>query len=225
MSGPALEARDILHVGGVSDRLRRRGFVSSDEDAWRRLHRRGGKPRITAQLRPARQEQLRASCDASGEQARPQTLGFYRTPRPRRGSPSIQWRCSARYELFEEYAASRDIAADELLDVTGLKMQHVRSVLTNRIYNGWAVRERRSPRSPGCPRRGATHRRSATSCSGAASRTRAVGASRPPGVAILGAPTCSAKLPLVSMRARGSMRDAYEQAGSAVPALPARSAL
>jgi ribosomal protein L20A (L18A) len=47
--------------------------------------------------------------------------------------------------LFEEYAVG-DVTYAELGERHGLKMQHIRSILTNRIYNGWAVRERRSAR-------------------------------------------------------------------------------
>jgi hypothetical protein len=49
----------------------------------------------------------------------------------------------ARPRLFEEYAAG-DVSYAALAERHGLAEGHVRAILTNRLYNGWSVRHRRS---------------------------------------------------------------------------------
>jgi hypothetical protein len=88
---------------------------------------------------------LRAKFERHGDQAGTAGLGFVRTPQPEARLAIDPVAMQRVVRLFEEYAVG-DVAYGELAERHELKMQHVRSILTNRIYNGWAVRERRSPR-------------------------------------------------------------------------------
>jgi DNA invertase Pin-like site-specific DNA recombinase len=142
----ALEAHDILHRGGVAIAFADEHFVSSDEDAWEDfIDEAVSAEKYSRKLSRRIKNTLRAKFERHGDQAGTAGLGFCRTPQPEARLAIDPVAMQRVVQLFEEYAVG-NVTYAELGERHGLKMQHVRSILTNRIYNGWAVRERRSPR-------------------------------------------------------------------------------
>lgn len=85
----------------------------------------------------------RAKFERHGDQAGSAGLGFYRTPQPEARPATDPVAIARVVRLFEEYATG-DVAYLELAARHGLAEGHVRSILTDRIYSGWSVRQRRS---------------------------------------------------------------------------------
>ena len=143
----ALEAHDILHTGGVAIAFADERFISSDEDAWEDfIDEAVSAEKYSRKLSRRIRNTFRAKFERHGDQAGSPGLGFMRTPQPEARLDIDPVAMARVVRLFEEYAVG-DVAYDDLAERHGLKMQHVRSILTNRLYNGWAVRERRSPRA------------------------------------------------------------------------------
>jgi DNA invertase Pin-like site-specific DNA recombinase len=142
----ALEAHDILHRGGVAIAFADERFVSSDEDAWEDfIDEAVSAEKYSRKLSRRIKNTFRAKFERHGDQAGSPGLGFMRTPQPEARLAIDPVAMQLVVQLFEEYAQG-SVTYAQLGERHRLKMQHVRTILTNHLYNGWAVRERRSPR-------------------------------------------------------------------------------
>jgi DNA invertase Pin-like site-specific DNA recombinase len=216
----ALEAHDILHGGGVAIAFADERFISSDEDAWEDfIDEAVSAEKYSRKLSRRIRNTFRAKFERHGDQAGSPGLGFMPTPQPEARQVVDPVAMQRVVRLFEEYAAG-DVAYGDLAERHGLKMQHVRSILTNRLYNGWAVRERRSPRAAwlAAPWRDDPpvsdelwHRVEEAR----RRRVKTAGRRHPRRAHLL------AKI----LWSRRKGRDPYEQAGRPAPPLPARAAL
>jgi DNA invertase Pin-like site-specific DNA recombinase len=140
----ALRMRRELHAAGVAIWFADEGFASSDADAHERyLDEAVAAEKYSHRLSRQIRKTLEAKFDRYGDQAGSAGLGFYRTPQPEARlaiDPETMPRAVA---LFTRYAQG-DLSYRELGTWAGMDEAAVRAVLTSTLYNGWAVRRRRS---------------------------------------------------------------------------------
>jgi DNA invertase Pin-like site-specific DNA recombinase len=139
-----VDARRAFHAAGAVILFADERILSSDEDGWEHWAREAVEAeaysrRLARRIREAYEAKFRL-----GDQGGSAGLGFIRTSPPEARlaiDPAIMPRVVA---LFEGYASGtvsyRDLEAE-----TGIKADAIRPILANPIYNGWAVRHRRSP--------------------------------------------------------------------------------
>lgn len=143
----ALRLRRELHAAGVILWFADEGFASSDADAFERyLDEAVAAEKYSHRLSRTVKRTFKAKFERYGDQAGSPGLGFLRTPQPEARlavDPATMPRAVA---LFERYAAG-DISYRELAAWAHMTGGAVRMVLTNPLYNGWAVRHRRSART------------------------------------------------------------------------------
>ena len=197
--------------------------MSSDEDAWEDfIDEAVSAEKYSRKLSRRIKNTFRAKFERHGDQAGSPGLGFIRTPQPEARLAIDPVAMQLVVQLFEEYAQG-SVTYAQLGERHRLKMQHIRSILTNRLYNGWAVRERRSPRETWVAAPWRDDPPVSESC-GAASRRSGAGASRQRGASTRDERTCWPRN-VVSLRTSRACGDAYQQARPAVPPLPARPTL
>ncbi len=140
----ALRIRRELHAAGVVILFADEGFVSADADAFERyLDEAVAAEKFSHRLSRTITRTFAAKFSRYGDQGGSAGLGFLRTPQPEARlaiDPATMPRAVA---LFERYARG-DVSYRELAAEAGLPEAQLRSILTNQLYNGWAVRHRRS---------------------------------------------------------------------------------
>ena len=141
----ALRLRRELHAAGVAILFADESFVSSDGDAHERyLDEAVAAEKYSHRLSRTIRRTLAAKFERYGDQAGSPGLGFKRTPQPEARLAIDPDTMPLAVEYFERYAAG-DVSYRELADQVGIDEAGLRSVLTNPLYNGWAVRHRRRP--------------------------------------------------------------------------------
>lgn len=140
----ALRLRRELHAAGALIWFADEAFASSDADAHERyLDEAVAAEKYSHRLSRTIRRTLAAKFERYGDQAGSPGLGFMRTPQPEARlaiDPATMPRAVA---LFERYAAG-DLSYRELGAWSGMGEAKARAVITNPLYNGWAVRHRRS---------------------------------------------------------------------------------
>ncbi len=141
----ALRMRRQLHDAGVVLWFGDEGFLSSDRDAHERfLDEAVGAEKFSHRLSRTISRTLAAKYERYGDQAGSPGLGFRRTPQPEARlaiDPATMPRVVA---MFERYATG-DVSYRDLEREFGIAEGGVRAILSNPLYNGWAVRHRRRP--------------------------------------------------------------------------------
>lgn len=139
----SLRIRRELHAAGVVILFADEGFVSADADAHERyLDEAVAAEKFSHRLSRTIGRTFAAKFARYGDQAGSPGLGFRRTPQPEARlvvDPVTMPRVVA---LFERYAVG-DVSYRELAAETGIAEGALRGILTNQLYNGWAVRHRR----------------------------------------------------------------------------------
>ncbi len=149
MNGPRASARvpsqlRELHAAGVTLLFADEGFLSSDDDAHERyLDEAVAAEKFSHRLSRTIKRTYSAKFERYGDQAGSPGLGFIRTSQPEArlavdpvGMPRV-------VALFERYALG-DISYRALARQSGVAEGALRAILSNPLYNGWAVRNRRS---------------------------------------------------------------------------------
>lgn len=141
----SLRLRRELHAAGVVLWFGDEAFASSDEDAHERyLDEAVAAEKYSHRLSRTIRKTLAAKFERYGDQAGSPGLGFVRTPQPEARLAIDPATMPQAVAIFERYAAG-DLSYRELAAWAGMDEARVRSILTNPLYNGWAVRHRRSP--------------------------------------------------------------------------------
>lgn len=140
----ALRMRRELHALGVAIWFADEAFASSDGDAHERyLDEAVAAEKYSHRLSRQIRKTLATKFERYGDQAGSPGFGFMRTPQPEARlavDPDTMPRAVA---LFERYAQG-DLSYREAASWAGMTESAVRGILTNQLYNGWAVRSRRS---------------------------------------------------------------------------------
>lgn len=139
----ALRVRRELHGAGVVLYFADEEFLSSDVDQLERFVTEAAAAEVVSiKLSRTVTRTFRTKFERYGDQAGSAGFGFLRTPQPEARlaiDPDTMPRAVA---LFARYAGG-DVSYRELAHGTGLTETVVRGVLSNPLYNGWAVRGRR----------------------------------------------------------------------------------
>jgi DNA invertase Pin-like site-specific DNA recombinase len=140
----ALRIRRELHDAGVVLYFADEDFLSSDESQHERFLQEATAAEIYS-LRLSRtiRKTLAAKFERFGDQAGSPGLGFLRTPQPAALLAIDPATMPEAVRLFERYSLG-DLSYRELATWSRRSEASVRAVLTNPLYNGWAVRHRRS---------------------------------------------------------------------------------
>jgi site-specific DNA recombinase len=140
----AVNARHHFHDRGAVLLFCDERLLSSDETGWETWAREAVEAEGYSRRLARRISEGYAAKFRAGDQGGSPGLGFVRTPAPDSRlaiNPATMPRAVA---LFERYAAGsasyRDLEAE-----TGIPADAIRAILGNPLYNGWAVRHRRSP--------------------------------------------------------------------------------
>jgi DNA invertase Pin-like site-specific DNA recombinase len=140
----SLRLRRELHASGVVLWFADEAFASSDEDAHERyLDEAVAAEKYSHRLSRTIRKTLAAKFERYGDQAGSPGLGFMRTPQPEARLAIDPGTMPRAVALFERYAAG-DVSYRELAVLERIPEAQLRAVLTNPLYNGWAVRNRRS---------------------------------------------------------------------------------
>ena len=140
----ALRIRRELHAAGVTLLFADEGFLSSDEDAHERyLDEAVAAEKFSHRLSRTIKRTYSAKFERYGDQAGSPGLGFMRTPQPEARLAIDPVTMPRVVALFERYAQG-DVSYRALSHESGIREGAVRAILTNPLYNGWAVRDRRS---------------------------------------------------------------------------------
>jgi DNA invertase Pin-like site-specific DNA recombinase len=140
----ALRLRRELHDAGVVIAFADEGFVSSDQDAFDRyLDEAVAAHKFSNRLSRTVARTLEAKFTRFGDQAGSAGFGFLRTPQPEARLAVDPDTMPTAVALFERYALG-DVSYRELAVETGVAEGMLRGILSNPLYNGWAVRRRRS---------------------------------------------------------------------------------
>jgi len=143
----ALRLRRELHAAGVVLWFAQERFLSSDADAHERfLDEAVGAEKYSHRLSRTISSTFESKFERYGDQAGSPGLGFRRTPQPEARLEIDPGTMPRAIALFERYARG-DISYRELGRETGVAEQAIRGILINQLYNGWAVRHRRSDRA------------------------------------------------------------------------------
>lgn len=141
----ALRIRRELHGAGVALLFADEGFLSTDEDAHERyLDEAVAAEKFSHRLSRTIKRTHAAKFERYGDQAGSPGLGFYRTRQPEARLAIDPETMPQVVALFERYARG-GISYRALARETGIAEGAIRAILTNPLYNGWAVRNRRSP--------------------------------------------------------------------------------
>jgi len=195
----ALRIRRELHAAGVALYFADEGFLSTDENAHERyLDEAIAAEKFSHRLSRTIKRTHAAKFERYGDQAGSPGLGFYRTPQPMARLAIDSDTMPRVIALYVRYARD-DISYRALAREMGIAEGAIHAILTNPLYNGWAVRNRRSPdeRRVAAPWRDdppvsdelATTRLSPTS-SGRTSQKCGRGATRRPAASAPSASTC-----------------------------------
>lgn len=134
-----------LHAAGVVLYFVDEEFLSSDPDQLERFITEMAAAEVySIKLSRTVTKTFRTKFERYGDQAGSAPLGFLRTPQPEARlaiDPDVMPRVVA---VFERYAVG-DVSYRELAVLVGMSEPAIRAILTNPIYNGWAVRGRRRP--------------------------------------------------------------------------------
>ena len=140
----ALRIRRELHGAGVTLLFADEGFLSADDDAHERyLDEAVAAEKFSHRLSRTIRRTYMAKFERYGDQAGSPGLGFVRTPQPEARLAIDPPGMSRVVELFERYARG-DISYRVPARQSGVAEGALRAILTNPLYNGWAVRDRRS---------------------------------------------------------------------------------
>jgi DNA invertase Pin-like site-specific DNA recombinase len=140
----ALRLRRELHAVGVAIWFAEEAFSSSDDGAHERyLDEAVAAEKYSHRLSRVVKATLAAKFERYGDQAGTAGLGFMRTPQPEARLAIDVATMPQAVALFERYAAG-DLSYRELAKLFDMSEAAVRTVITNPLYNGWAVRHRRS---------------------------------------------------------------------------------
>ncbi len=139
-----VDARRAFHAAGAAILFADERILSSDEDAWEHWAREAVEAEAYSRRLARRIREAYAAKFRLGDQGGPPGLGFRRTPAPESRlavDSAIMPRVVA---LFERYATGSASMAD-LEGEFAIPRTAIRMILQNPLYNGWAVRNRRSP--------------------------------------------------------------------------------
>jgi DNA invertase Pin-like site-specific DNA recombinase len=140
----ALRVRRELHAARVALWFCDEEFLSSDADSHERFLQEATAAEImSVRLSRTITKTLAAKFERYGDQAGSPGLGFMRTPQPEARLAIDVATMPEAVALFERYALG-DLSYRELGAWAGMDEGKARAVLTNPLYNGWAVRHRRS---------------------------------------------------------------------------------
>jgi len=140
----ALRIRRELHAAGVTVLFADEGFLSSDEDSHERyLDEAVAAEKFSHRLSRTIKRTHAAKFERYGYQAGSPGLGFMRTPQPEARLAVDLLTMPAVVALFQRYSQG-DISYRALARQSGVAEGALRAILTNPLYNGWAVRNRRS---------------------------------------------------------------------------------
>lgn len=140
----SLRLRRELHAAGVVLWFADEAFASSDDESHERyLDEAVAAEKYSHRLSRTIRKTLAAKFERYGDQAGTAGLGFMRTPQPEARLAIDPATMPEALALFDRYAVG-DLSYHELAAIAGMDEAKVRAVLTNPLYNGWAVRYRRS---------------------------------------------------------------------------------
>jgi len=141
----ALRIRRELHAAGVALYFADEGFLSTDENAHERyLDEAIAAEKFSHRLSRTIKRTHAAKFERYGDQAGSPGLGFYRTPQPMARLAIDSDTMPRVIALYVRYARD-DISYRALAREMGIAEGAIHAILTNPLYNGWAVRNRRSP--------------------------------------------------------------------------------
>lgn len=139
----AVNARHDLHAAGAALLFCDERLLSSDEDAWEAWAREAVEAEAYSRRLARRIAEAYAAKFRTGDQGGSAGLGFRRTSPPESRlaiDPAAMPRAVALFELYATGINSfRQLEAE-----TGISADAIRAILANPLYNGWAVRHRRS---------------------------------------------------------------------------------
>jgi DNA invertase Pin-like site-specific DNA recombinase len=139
----AVNARHDLHASGAALLFCDEGLLSSDEEAWERWAREAVEAEAYSRRLARRISEAFAAKFRTGDQAGSPGLGFRRTAPPEARLEIDLTTMPAAVALFERYATG-EVSYVELEAESGIRADAIRAILSNPLYNGWAVRHRRS---------------------------------------------------------------------------------
>lgn len=138
-----LRIRRELHAAGVVLYFVDEEFLSSDADQLERFVTEAAASEVfSIKLSRTITKTFRAKFDRYGDQAGTAPAGFLRTPQPEARLAIDPSAMPAIVAVFERYAAG-DVSYRELAAIAAISEPAVRAIVTNPLYNGWAVRGRR----------------------------------------------------------------------------------
>lgn len=141
----SLRLRRELHSAGVALWFADEGFASSDDESHERyLDYAVAAEKYSHGLSRAVRRTFETKFERFGDQAGTAGLGFLRTPQPEARLAIDPATMPIAVGLFERYAVG-DLSYRELGAWAGMDEAKARAIVTNPLYNGWAVRHRRTP--------------------------------------------------------------------------------
>ncbi len=146
----AVNVRDDLHAAGAALLFCDEELLSSDEDHWERWAREAVEAEAYSRRLARRIAEGYAAKFRLGDQGGSPGLGFRRTPAPDARlviDPESMPRAVGLFELY----ATGDWSLTALEAETSMRADAIRAILRNPLYNGWAVRHRRSRREQRAP--------------------------------------------------------------------------
>jgi len=139
----AVNARHDLHAAGAALLFCDERLLSSDEDAWEAWAREAVEAEAYSRRLARRIAEAYAAKFRTGDQGGSAGLGFRRTSAPESRLAIDTGTMPTAVTLFERYAGG-SVSYRQLEAETGVAADAIRAILGNPLYNGWAVRHRRS---------------------------------------------------------------------------------
>ena len=139
----AVNARHDLHAAGAALLFCDERLLSSDEDAWEAWAREAVEAEAYSRRLARRIAEAYAAKFRTGDQGGSAGLGFRRTSPPESRLAIDTGTMPTAVGMFERYATGA-ASYRQLEAETGIAADAIRAILGNPLYNGWAVRHRRS---------------------------------------------------------------------------------
>lgn len=139
----AVNARHHFHDRGAVLLFCDERLLSSDETGWETWAREAVEAEGYSRRLARRISEGYAAKFRAGDQGGSPGLGFVRTPAPESRLAIDPVTVSRAVALFERYATG-SVSYRDLETETGIPADAIRAILGNPLYNGWAVRHRRS---------------------------------------------------------------------------------
>jgi DNA invertase Pin-like site-specific DNA recombinase len=139
-----VDARRAFHAAGAVILFADERILSSDEDGWEHWAREAVEAEAYSRRLARRIREAYAAKFRLGDQGGPPGLGFRRTPAPEARLAIDEAIMPRVVAVFERYATGTASITD-LEGEFAIPRTAIRMILQNPLYNGWAVRNRRSP--------------------------------------------------------------------------------